>query len=842
MKRIPAYIVPTTHWDREWVMTLGQYRARLGDMLDKALELVEKKYPGYLFMLDGQSIVLSDYLDIRPENRERLTAALKEGTLVAGPWYVLADQELESYEATVRNLHYGCELVEQLGGKPMMEGYVPDSFGCMAALPQILNEFGIESANFSHSNPGFEKTECRWYAPDGSNVVCAAHGYGSGLDLSYADVWKDIFSERGREVDRERAMAFFMKEADRQLSCAVAPVVYFSSGLDHMEPREVLIDVVNYINAHQDKYELIYGTIEDYMREVAKYPLPRYDGEMRGKPDRKNSDNLNGTLTSRMDTKIPNLECERMLQYHLEPLWTAVSAKGLKKYPKGYLDKLWKDIIACHPHDSICGCSLDEVHADMIARMKEIIRTGDYLRDEAIRILAEALQAGGPEGSVPIMVFRGGGAKGNCLVNDLVRIPKRFKYDSYRLVDEAGNKIPCRAEWLCNKNKDLESCYMTKKLMAQVLSKSAPDDREDDEVFTLVRLTFLAENVPAVGWKCWYLLPGEQNFAAMEANENTLRNAHTEVTLNADGTFDITDLATGKRAKGLHKFFDRIESGNGYAHHEPENPEEIVGMCADGWKIVRNDMMESRAEAHIRIGDRSEVTLGVSLFRDCPEVRVSLHINNLKGDHCLRAQLPVEGTTIAFDHGVCLDDRPPYRGLEWIEHPFTDYIQRGNLTLFQGTVTAYEDDYIELLRCTSRLGPAAGADHPTPEGAMIGELCHEYALRVGCETPLADATAYHAACVVEAGKAREKGILPHTETLASIEGGTDMPVVSLKPAWDGNGIIVRAFNPGKAASVSVKGSFAGDSVICTNLAEKAAEAFDAANVPAKAFAPLSVRM
>ncbi|MBE5766120.1 MAG: hypothetical protein E7335_02930 [Clostridiales bacterium] len=839
MKRIPAYIVPTTHWDREWVMTLGQFKVRLAHLMDKALDLVEK-YPEYRFMLDGQSIVLDDYLDICPENRERLTAALKRGAIKAGPWYVLADQEMESYESTVRNLHYGFELVEKMGGKPMMEGYVPDSFGSIAALPQILNGFGIEYANFSRGNPGLEKLECRWSSKDGSNVACVAQGYGSGLFLSYPNIWYDIFSDVNMKFDIVDAVRVFLQEADKFLARSCAPAVYLSVGVDHMEPRESLLELVDYIQNHQDKYDLIFANTEDYMREVAKYPLPPYEGEMRGTPEKKDTF-LNGTLSSRMDTKIANLACERMMQYHLDPLWAVVAETGLGKYPKGYLDKLWKGVIACHPHDSICGCSLDEVHADMLARMDDILRTGDYLRDEAIRILANSLEAGGPEGSVPIMVFKGGGVEGSCVVDSLVRIPRRFQFENYRLVDENGREVPCRAKWICNKNNDLESVYMTKTLMAQVLSKDSPENRPDRHVFTVVRLTFTAEDMPAAGWKCWYLLPGEQKAHAMETGANVLRNEFTKVTLNADGTFGICDLASGKKADGLNKLLDRLEAGNAYTHHEPENPEEVYGECVDGWKIT-SDAVESRAEATVRVGNRAEAVLSVSLFRGRPEARVKLTINNLVGDHCLRAQFPTGAKTVACDHYVRVD-RPAYCEGEWLEHPFTDYLEMGDLTIFQGTVTAYEGDCLELLRCTSQLGPAAGANHPTPKGSMIGEIVHEYALSVGCEKQMAASANYHAGCVIEAGKATEDGIIKHAETLICLEGSNEMPVVSVKRAWDGEGTVVRAFNMGETVSVKASGSLVKEEVVrrC-ELSEVENARFNADSVEAKGFAPLTIRV
>src|ERR1700742_3480245 len=128
------HVVLTTHWDREWVQTLGQYR----------------------FGLDGQAVPLEDYLDVRPERADVLRKHLAEGRLVAGPWYVLADQFLEGDEATIRNLLLGIATTRRFGGEPMLHGYVPDSFGSIATLPMILGGFGIKGANLGRglTRPG----------------------------------------------------------------------------------------------------------------------------------------------------------------------------------------------------------------------------------------------------------------------------------------------------------------------------------------------------------------------------------------------------------------------------------------------------------------------------------------------------------------------------------------------------------------------------------------------------------------------------------------------------------------------------------------------------------------
>jgi len=123
----------------------------------------------------------------------------------------------------------------------------------------------------------------------------------------------------------------------------------------------------------------------------------------------------------------------------------------------------------------------------------------------------------------------------------------------------------------------------------------------------VVHLTFTAEDMPSVGWKCYYLLPGTQ-----AAGENILKNEYVEVILQQDGTFDMVDLASGKRFSGLNRLVDRLETGDGYAHHEPEAPRELYGQCG-GWKKTVCDAAGSCAETEISVGDRLKATLRVSV-------------------------------------------------------------------------------------------------------------------------------------------------------------------------------------------------------------------------------------
>ena len=129
-----VHVLAHTHWDREWYLPAGRFRQRLGALID---ELLDHPAPSAPFLLDGQAVVLDDYAELRPDRVARLAAALRDGTLEAGPWYVLADELIPSGEALVRNLLAGRRTLHCFGAEPPRVLYSPDAFGHAAALPSM---------------------------------------------------------------------------------------------------------------------------------------------------------------------------------------------------------------------------------------------------------------------------------------------------------------------------------------------------------------------------------------------------------------------------------------------------------------------------------------------------------------------------------------------------------------------------------------------------------------------------------------------------------------------------------------------------------------------------------
>src|SRR5579875_3797663 len=170
-QQLNIIIVPHTHWDREWYQTFQQFRFRLVQTIDSLLDILDND-PGFThFLLDGQTVVLEDYLEVQPEQEERLKKYTRCGRIQVGPWYIQPDEFLVSGESLVRNLQRGLQQASEFG-EPMRVGYVPDCFGHIAQLPQILQGFGIDNAVFWRGvGAEAEKSEFYWTAPDGTRVL-----------------------------------------------------------------------------------------------------------------------------------------------------------------------------------------------------------------------------------------------------------------------------------------------------------------------------------------------------------------------------------------------------------------------------------------------------------------------------------------------------------------------------------------------------------------------------------------------------------------------------------------------------------------------------------------------
>ena len=247
-------VVPHTHWDREWYAPFQTFRLKLVRLVDELLDLMERDASYRHFLLDGQLAVIDDYLEIRPENEPRLRALAAAGRITVGPWYILMDEFLVSGETIIRNLQKGIVRGSAFGGV-MEVGYLPDMFGHVAQMPQILDQAGLGHTVVWRGVPSpVEQTAFVWTAPDGSSVRAEylVAGYGNGAALP----------EDAKQLVRRLAA---IEEECLSFLPADGPILLMN-GSDHLRPQPWLGRVVAEANELQDDFELSISSLGEYWR------------------------------------------------------------------------------------------------------------------------------------------------------------------------------------------------------------------------------------------------------------------------------------------------------------------------------------------------------------------------------------------------------------------------------------------------------------------------------------------------------------------------------------------------------------------------------------------------
>jgi membrane-associated phospholipid phosphatase len=379
-----AFVVPHTHWDREWYERFDGFRARLVPMVGSLLDLLEREPRFRSFTFDGQTIPLEDHLAVRPADRPRIEALVRADRLLIGPWYVLADLLLVSGESIVRNLQEGLRVAGSFG-RASRVAYVADPFGHPAQLPQVLRGFGYDSYVFARGvgDEGEELgSEFRWEAPSGDRVL-ASH------QVAHYDNALPLVAEGTRPVDdvARRVRRMLPRIMDRTAPYAAGDALLFMVGTDHTSAFENLPDAVDAIGRAAPRTVARIATLEDF---VAALPAPRgvFHGEM---VSGKYRPILRGTNSTRTWIKQENAACERLLLERCEPL-DAFSGGTQRET----LRSLWRTLLENHPHDSICGCSIDAVHdLDMRPRFARVRADGERL------VVELSAKLSGP-GGVPV--------------------------------------------------------------------------------------------------------------------------------------------------------------------------------------------------------------------------------------------------------------------------------------------------------------------------------------------------------------------------------------------------------------------------------------------------------
>ncbi len=352
-KQVIAYL--HTHWDREWYREFEIFRMRLLRVFDNILNLLENCIiPSFYF--DGQVSALEDYLEMRPEKEELVRKLIQEKKLFIGPFYCLVDEFLTDKTCFSKNLEIGLKIAHKYGCEDFI-GYLADTFGHSQNVTEILHEYGIDKC-IVWRGCGDIPAEFKWCGTDTVNLI---RGY-----------FNDIFCQN---IDIAAKAKFLKKELDL-IAEKSSEYILLPLGGDHLGINECITEEIKQINQIlQDEYEITLGSPFDYFNKVQdKFNNFVWNDELR---DNSKTFTLQGCYSSRLDLKRLNIECT----YKLDLASKFAKQQGTKKYDT-LIDWGYKLLIQNQAHDSICGCSIDDVHRENEIRYKKILQIANGIIDE----------------------------------------------------------------------------------------------------------------------------------------------------------------------------------------------------------------------------------------------------------------------------------------------------------------------------------------------------------------------------------------------------------------------------------------------------------------------------
>jgi alpha-mannosidase len=343
-------------------------------MVDELLD--DPPAGGASFLLDGQTVVIDDYLAVRPERAGALTALLKSGALEAGPWFVQGDELIPGGEAFVRNLLAGRRALRAIGVTAPPVLYCPDTFGHPAALPVLARGFGCTSiiASRGYGGARWPAGDAAWWVgPDGERVLffhLSKSGYETGAHLP---------------PDAATARERWQSIRDDLVARSTLGAVLLMNGADHHARQARLGEAIAVLAAAAKPDDVRASSLtafgNDIAARAATTTLPEIRGELRDSYGWMWT--LQGTFATRAHQKRRNARLERLLTRDVEP-WAALAARSGARARKPLVDAAWRSLILCHPHDTICGCSIDEVARAMDARLDEAASQALGLRGDAM--------------------------------------------------------------------------------------------------------------------------------------------------------------------------------------------------------------------------------------------------------------------------------------------------------------------------------------------------------------------------------------------------------------------------------------------------------------------------
>ena len=830
-----VHILPHTHWDREWYLPFEEFRYYLVRTIDRLLDELSGNPQYGCFHFDGQTILLKDYFDIRPERREELLHRVRQGKIAIGPFYVLQDEFLTSGEANIRNLARGLREMKDYGGSSYI-GYLPDTFGHFSQMPQILTEFGIDNAIFCRGlvssydhmrtpDAQLSPSELLWEGADGSRVVGL---YGS-----------DWYNNAGNLPANIKDCAEYIKNtaqsADKK---SVTGELLLYNGCDHQPPAKGLPQMIKAVNEElAGEYKVCCSDMNTVIQSARNQrdKLAVYKGELTGQQ----TDGLFSfihTASVRVDIKRLNQKNESFLERIAEPLTAMAYAEGLP-YAKAYMERAWEYLMQNHPHDSICGCGDDAVYREMAVRYEKSLQAAGMIAKEAAQYIAERTDMKtapvDTEDFTPVLIFN----PYSYSLSQPVEITVNFPKDT----------AVCGLEIKNHKGEEIASSVISQK---QIFAFELPEDGfRISKTLKQVKAVVFMENLPPTGYTVIFVKPAEKLAEAEKPMSVTRLDCDLySAAFAQNGSFTLTDNDTGISSGAMGIFEDSGDVGNEYTFMSPNGDETVVPETADVTLLRETalayevevtstvllpegyERLKNGTKAAVRYDGAEDYSAGkkkskrshkklptelktvLTFYKKQKRVDMKTSLVNMTENHRLRVRFctgqPKDYCLAHTPFDIVkrgVNDRP-----NWTQDDKSDRMQAfaavgdkeqfllSGRGLYEYEYFANGDIALTLLRCVDEMGD--WGYFPTPEAQMKGKHCFEYVLFFGEKSQFSemsrDALCYYGGNLYSVQKSNETtgAELPLQKSYFSAEGRGYLSG-AFKVSENGGSLIARLYNP-----------------------------------------------
>lgn len=621
-----VHITPHMHWDREWYFTTEESRILLVNNMEEILTRLEQDAEYKYYVLDGQTAVLEDYFAVKPENRQRVKALVQAGKLIIGPWYTQTDTTVVAGESIVRNLMYGIRDFMAFG-EPMKIGYLPDSFGMSGQLPHIYNGFGITRTLFwrgCSERHGTDKTEFLWQSSDGSEVTAQV------LPLGYA-IGKYLPED---EAGLRKRLDSYFEVLEK---ASVTKEILLPNGHDQMPLQQNIFAVMDKLREIYPQREFVMSRFEEVFSAIDAHrdSLATLRGEfIDGKYMR-----VHRTIGStRMDIKIAHARIENKIVNLLEPLATLAWTLGFE-YHHGLLEKMWKEILKNHAHDSIGCCCSDKVHREIVARFV----LAEDMADNLIRFYLRKITDNMAQSDEDKLVMF------NLMPwprEEVINTTLRLRGSQFRLLDGKGNEIP----YFIRSRREIDPGLIDRQIVHY-------GNYEPFMEFDIQ----LSQILPSMGYRTLYIEPHVAGCQAAPATATSalLENAFWQISLNDDGTLCLRDKDSGIVYQRVLEIEESADDGDEYDYSPSREEWRLTSADADVHHQVIHEAWQSRAVIRYRmavplnLSERSArqrngelgVEITVTLSHNSRRIEVDVRLDNQADDHRVRVLIPTPFAT-----------------------------------------------------------------------------------------------------------------------------------------------------------------------------------------------------